>query len=219
MKGGRRGRRGGRRQKRREEKEKAARQEAPRAEQGAPTPQHEHVHEPEPASGGEAEHQAAAEAPTPSAAPHPPEPLHPRPMSARELVARLEAKRLEQLRPAGHEGRPDAAHPEAANGIAHGTPSDAEELGSRPTSSIVSPEPRRFAAAGQEWIARLAGCGTGGTGRVAQARVEAIHFSTAAEPERVAAEVLVPRLELDALYDDELAELLERGLRSRTENG
>ena len=84
---------------------------------------------------------------------------------------------------------------------------------------IVSEAPRRFIADGAEWLARTAGRGTGGTGRVAPARVHAIHFSKAAEPEVIAAEVLVPRAQLDDLYDEELAELLARGLRSRTAHG
>jgi hypothetical protein len=72
-----------------------------------------------------------------------------------------------------------------------------------------------FSARGSDWIVRSAGRGAGGTGRVAQARIEAIRFSPAAEPDSVAAEVMVPHVRLDDLFDDELAELLERGLRSR----
>ncbi|HUF14039.1 MAG TPA: hypothetical protein VMN78_13125 [Longimicrobiales bacterium] len=205
MKGGRRGRRGGRRKRRREEKGQGHGQKAPGQGEGQ-TAEHEHVHEHEHEREAEPEHVAG--------------PAHPRPMSARELVARLEAKRVEAARAAGDEGREEAGHSGTAHAAAHESLPVAADLAPHrsPSRAPVS-EPRRFSVAGQEWIARLAGSGTGGTGRVAQARLEAIHFSTAVEPDRVAAEVLVSGGRLDALYDDELAELLERGLRSRTENG
>ena len=76
--------------------------------------------------------------------------------------------------------------------------------------------PRTFRAKDEDWIATHAGRGAGGTGRLAHARLEAVRFARAVEPELVAAEVLVPHARLDDLYDDELAELLERGLRSQT---
>ena len=196
---GRRGRRGGRRQRRREEQ---ARQHGAQPNGGAPQGSH--------GLSGPG-HPALVELDVPPSEGTPPvtevtlaqaapagERAHPRPMSARELVARLEAMR---------------AHEEAA-ALAHATA--AEQMPTESTVAVphVRAESRSFVARGAEWIATVTGRGSGGTGRVAPARIETIRFAQASEPERVAAEVIVQRADLDILYDEELAELLERGLRS-----
>lgn len=231
--GGRRGRRGGRRQRRREDQQRALRA----AENGGGT---------QPAaSAPEATPILAVDVTEPAAQPirsHPAEPPHPQPhpppLSARELVARLEARRLQAAHEADHGGQrthsngadPQVATAAAIPDVSGGAPREAEmdvdAASARPAGAdlasppIPLPEervpapPRAFLARGVEWLARVAGQGTGGTGRVAIARVEAIRFARATEPERVAAEVLVPCAKLDELYDDELAELLERGLRA-----
>lgn len=185
---GRRGRRGGRRQRRREEqaRQQAQTNGAPHGGNGQSGPGHPALESPEPAPVSPLEEVVIA----------PAEPLHPRPMSARELVARLEAQR---------------AHEEAAALDAVAVP-DEVPVEIAPAPPAPAAEPRRFVARGAEWIATVTGRGSGGTGRVAPARIETIRFSTASEPERVAAEVIVPRADLNILYDEELAELLERGL-------
>ena len=135
--------------------------------------------------------------------PAPAVPAQPRPISARELVARLEAMRAQEE--AAASSAPDelvvVVEPTEASAIA------------QPVPLPPPPAPRRFAARGGEWIAHVAGRGTGGTGRVAPARIGAIRFAAADTPELVAVEVISPRTDLDQLYDEELAELLERGLR------
>ena len=240
--GGRRGRRGGRRQRRREEQRRGAAPALPQpngspdaaapatvlvapaapgnlatptpaAPPAPPAPPFAPAPPPPapvagPASAAVAAQRAESAAEPPSAPPASDPPPRARPMSARELVAKLEALRLEAEH-AVHEPEhatrvsSDAATEAAAD--AHVAPPAPEDLA-----------PRRFRAQGADWLARSAGRGTGGTGRVAQARIELIRFSPAEEPERISAEVLVPHVRLDDLYDDELAELLERGLRSGT---
>ena len=187
---GRRGRRGGRRQRRREELGRQA--DVSPAPAAAPE--------------GQTNGQSGPGHPViePAAAP---EPAHPRPLSARELVARLEALRAHEE---AADARPPADAPAPADGLL------VEEATEAPASfpvPVVTTEPRRFAARGTEWIARIAGRGTGGTGRVAPARVGAIQFTPVAQPEGVSAEVITAHAHLDDLYDEELAELLERGLR------
>ena len=184
------GRRGRRGGRRQRRREEQARQQA-----GAPPTNGQsgpgHVVLPEPAT------------PAPAADPHP------RPLSARELVARLEALRA-------REEAADAAAAELV--VTEPTEAPAEVAPAAPEPQPDA-EPRHFLARDTEWIARIAGLGTGGTGRVAPARVSAIRFSTAAQPDTVAAEVIAPHARLDDLYDDELAELLERGLRWTKGNG
>ena len=204
---GRRGRRGGRRQRRREEqaRQQAAQTNGAAAQtNGQSGPGHPVLPAPvvvEPV----VEAARALEVPPPVAPPAPAaDPPHPRPMSARELVARLEAKHAQE------------AHAEAVADQAERVASENAEVPAEVVAPGVAPAaPRRFTARGAEWLASVAGRGSGGTGRVAQARIEAIRFAPVSEPESVAAEVIVPRVRLDDLYDDELAELLERGLRSR----
>ena len=238
--GGRRGRRGGRRQRRRDEQARqghaAAAVAPPTKPNGQSGPGHpviptaEVVAPPAPAPVVAPPAMAAPPAPVaappamaPPAAVAPPAPTappatapaaHPRPMSARELVARLEAKHAHEAAAAA-ELSLDAAGLVATEPTE--VPADASAAVAAAPAHVA--EPRRFRVNGVEWVATLAGRGTGGTGRVAPARIEAVRFSTVAEPEQVAAEVLLPHARLDDLYDDELAELLERGLRSRTGNG
>ncbi|HEX6588221.1 MAG TPA: hypothetical protein VF039_04315 [Longimicrobiales bacterium] len=187
-----RGRRGGRRQRRREEQ----------ARQGQPAPPQK--------SNGQSGPAAVV---LPSAAP-PVEPEHPRPMSARELVARMEKLHAQEHATPGH----DAEHESAPDA----TPVQATPHGDAPPAAerVEAPrEPRRFRARDAEWIATHVGRGVGGSGRVAHARLEAIRFASAAQPDAVVAEALAPHARLDDLYDDELAALLERALRYRKEDG
>ena len=141
-----------------------------------------------------------------------PEPEHPRPMSARELVARMEKLHAQEHAAHGlegeHEPTPDATP-------VHATPHDA--LAAERVE--VPREPRRFRARDSEWIATHVGRGVGGSGRVAHARIEAIRFANAADPDAAVAEALAPHARLDDLYDDELAALLEQALRYRKEDG
>lgn len=200
--GGRRGRRGGRRQRRREEQQRAARGAAANSA------------EPDAVPAAAPSHEEAAAAPADAPADRPEsaavDPARDRrvgraPLSARELVARREAQRTEAAQ-APDEGEP-AAEPAA------------EASSEERSGEVAAAEPRRFEADGRPWLARVAGRGVGGTGRVAQATLEAIRFHPADAPDQEPVEVLVPLARLDDLFDEELAELLQRGLRSRERNG
>lgn len=151
----------------------------------------------------------ATAAPVPAPSGPPPEPAQPRPMSARELVARMEKLRAQEAH-AAHESAV------AAGPIEPGDTPAVAVAGVAPAPTV---EPRRFPAQGSDWIATHAGRGAGGTGRIAHARLEAIRFARAAEPEQIVAEVLAPHARLDDLYDDELAALLAQALRYRKEDG
>lgn len=208
---GRRGRRGGRRQRKREEQQRVQRG----AEASAA-----------PASG-------AAPPAEPMPDPAPVVAAHPPPMSARALVARLEALRVEaaheamvvDVSQAATDEASTRGAAEAAPEIAHAPPlAPAHTPAGGPVPQATpaprrAVEPRRFMVGEAEWIARLAGSGTGGTGHVAIGRLEAIQFALAVEPESVAAEVLVPRARLDEMYDDELIEMLEGGLEAGKRHG
>ena len=204
--GGRRGRRGGRRQRRREEQ---ARQQVAPPTNGQSGPGHPVLHAPAPPAATSPD--IASEEVIGSTAVV--VDAHPRPISARELVARLEAMRAHEAASALDEAEPPVPTPAA---IADAVPQASPEP--EPVAAAAPAVPRRFQARGSEWLAHVAGRGSGGTGRVAPARLEIVRFARAEEPERIVAEVVGPHADLDMLYDDELAALLERGLRNRTGN-
>jgi hypothetical protein len=81
---------------------------------------------------------------------------------------------------------------------------------SPPRSSRVRREneaSRSFEHEGRHWIARVAGVGALGTGRLGLGLVEAVHFCDASAPDRPLREALVALGRFDALYDVELAKL------------
>ncbi|HET9984712.1 MAG TPA: hypothetical protein VFQ38_14040 [Longimicrobiales bacterium] len=69
------------------------------------------------------------------------------------------------------------------------------------------PEGRAFIHAGRPWIARLAGGGMAGTGRVGFGLIEAVHFFRDGA-ERPSFEALIPRGRFHELFDHELSQLL-----------
>lgn len=64
----------------------------------------------------------------------------------------------------------------------------------------------------ERWIARVAGVGAGGTGKVGMAYLVAVHFYRAEEPERPVREALLPRGSFEGLFDGELVALYARGV-------
>lgn len=68
---------------------------------------------------------------------------------------------------------------------------------------------RRFSLGDDEWVARLAGQGYGGTGDRSPGYFAAVRFFRADAPDRPVREALIPRGRFDSLYDDELREIFE----------
>ncbi len=66
---------------------------------------------------------------------------------------------------------------------------------------------RAFTVGGVRWVARLAGVGLGGTGRIGMAPFALIHFFQEGEGS-ARFEALVPGERFPELYESELAELL-----------
>lgn len=66
---------------------------------------------------------------------------------------------------------------------------------------------RAFMADGEGWLARPAGEGAIGSGRVGSGSVAAVHFFLASEPTRPLREGLVPRGRFAGLFEAELVEL------------
>lgn len=76
--------------------------------------------------------------------------------------------------------------------------------------AAAPPLERPFEVAGEEWLARPAGIGLYGTGRPGTARLMAVHFFRAADPEEPIREALVPAGEFASLATGELSDLFER---------
>lgn len=72
---------------------------------------------------------------------------------------------------------------------------------------------RSFEVDGEEWLARTAGRGAGGTGSYGLGMIEALHFARASEPTAPLFEALLEAGRLPALYDDELRALLHAARR------
>ena len=96
---------------------------------------------------------------------------------------------------------PQAAPPDAVTGPAESA---------APAAPAEPPIEAGFEADGEKWIARPAGVGSYGTGITARASILAIHFFRYAEPDRPVREVLTSTGRFDALYDEELRDLLAR---------
>ncbi len=79
----------------------------------------------------------------------------------------------------------------------------------RPTE-IPAPPARTFHVDNVEWIARVTGEGSGGTGALGPAPFVAIRFFRSDEPSRPRREALLPRGAFENLYDTELVELFHR---------
>lgn len=69
---------------------------------------------------------------------------------------------------------------------------------------------QRFDLDGEAWTVRTAGAGSYGTGGVGAARLLAVHFYRAADPERPVREALVPAARFVDLWPDELRTLFRR---------
>lgn len=80
-------------------------------------------------------------------------------------------------------------------------------------AAAAEPRPERgFEMDGERWIARVAGRGAGGTGRVASAYIVAVHFSREEEPERPLREALLPSGRFEGLFDAELVGLYQESV-------
>lgn len=77
-------------------------------------------------------------------------------------------------------------------------------------AAAAPPLERSFEVAGEEWLARPAGIGLYGTGRPGSARLMAVHFVRASDPDEPVREALVPAGEFASLGDGELRDLFER---------
>ena len=71
----------------------------------------------------------------------------------------------------------------------------------------------RFLHEGEEWIARTAGKGAGGTGAYGLGMMEALHFCRASDPTRPLFEVLIAAGAFNGLFEEELSQLLRRARR------
>jgi hypothetical protein len=86
----------------------------------------------------------------------------------------------------------------------------------REPDAVVAPEPqaevaeRAFQMGEETWLARPAGEGLYGTGRLGSARLAAVHFFRASEPERPVREALVSVSDFRRLAETELSALYER---------
>jgi hypothetical protein len=76
--------------------------------------------------------------------------------------------------------------------------------------AAAPPLERSFEVAGEEWLARPAGIGLYGTGRPGSARLMAVHFFRASDPEEPVREALVPAGEFASLVASELSDRFER---------
>lgn len=69
---------------------------------------------------------------------------------------------------------------------------------------------RRFSVGDEEWLVREAGSARAGTGQQGLARIVALRFYRPSEPDEPRREVLVPAVDLETMYDDELRALFAR---------
>lgn len=69
---------------------------------------------------------------------------------------------------------------------------------------------REFEIDGEDWLVRPAGAGLYGTGRMGVARLLAVHFFRASEPDRPVREALVPAGTFPTLREPELRALFQR---------
>lgn len=74
----------------------------------------------------------------------------------------------------------------------------------------AAPTSLTFDMDGAGWIARPAGAGVYGTGRRGAARLLAVHFFRASDPERPVREALVPAGEFGTWGEQAMVELFER---------
>lgn len=72
---------------------------------------------------------------------------------------------------------------------------------------------RRFVCDEQEWLAWPSGASAYGTGTVAPASLEAVHFARAEAPDTPAFEALLPAGRFYGMFDDELMVLLRRATK------
>jgi hypothetical protein len=83
-----------------------------------------------------------------------------------------------------------------------------EDTGAAPAEGQVGE--RAFEVADETWLARPAGVGLYGTGRLGSARLVAVHFFRVSEPERPVREALVPASDFRRLEPAELRVVFER---------
>lgn len=149
----------------------------------------------------------------------------PKPISVRDLMppSSSEGRRRAPERggPAEETERPEPAGPEEGG--------DDESAPSRPTPVRVAmdaPPPgdsrprralpsRRFEARGEEWIVRITGRTVTGTRPDAGALLMHLTFYRSADPDTPVRELLTVERPLDALYEQDLEEFLDRSRPAR----
>jgi hypothetical protein len=102
----------------------------------------------------------------------------------------------------------DASAPAQADAPAPAARDRLEDPGAAPTEAPSGD--RAFEVAGETWLARAAGVGLYGTGRLGSARLVAVHFFRASEPEEPVREALVPASDFRRLEPAELRVVFER---------
>jgi hypothetical protein len=85
-----------------------------------------------------------------------------------------------------------------------GRPGGEREAEAQPAEAASDVQTERtFVAAGEHWLARLAGSGCYGTGRRGSARLVAVHFYRAEAPGDPLREALIPAAAFDELRSEE----------------
>jgi hypothetical protein len=102
----------------------------------------------------------------------------------------------------------DAPAPAEAEAPAPPARDRLEDTAAAPAEAEVGE--RAFEVNEEVWLARLAGVGLYGTGRLGSARLVAVHFFRASEPEEPVREALVPASDFRRLEPAELRVVFER---------
>jgi hypothetical protein len=102
----------------------------------------------------------------------------------------------------------DASAPAEAEAPAPAGPDRPEDSGAAPAEAQSGG--RTFEVDGETWLARAAGVGLYGTGRLGSARLVAVHFFRASEPAEPVREALVPASDFWRLQPAELRVVCER---------
>lgn len=82
-----------------------------------------------------------------------------------------------------------------------------------PLAVEVERPARNFLCEGQEWLAWPSGASAYGTGTIAPASLQAVHFARSEAPDQPLFEALLPAGRFYGMFDDELIVLLRRATK------